>query len=56
MNGYKELDTEKAIAARRLEIEYFRKMGVYKKVRREEAHSLGVKVITLEVVRHEQRG
>ena len=34
------------ISARRLEIYYFRKMGVYKKVKREEAIKLGVKVIT----------
>ena len=46
MNGYKELDKDQVIAARRLEIEYFRKMGVYKKVKREEAQRLGIKVIT----------
>ena len=46
MNGYKELDKDQVIAARRLEIEYFRKMGVYKKVSREEAQRLGAKVIT----------
>ena len=34
------------IEARRLEIEYFKKMGVYRKVRREEAQRLGAKVTT----------
>ena len=44
MNGYKELNKDQVIAARRLEIEYFRKMRVYKKVKREVAQKLGIKL------------
>ena len=46
MNGYRELDKNKVISARRLEIKYFKKMRVYRRVRREEAKRLGVKIIT----------
>ena len=35
MSGMKELDKNEVIKARRLEIEYFKKMGFYKKVPRE---------------------
>ena len=40
------MNKDQVIAARRLEIEYFKNMGVYKKVRREEAQRLGANVIT----------
>ena len=46
MNGFKALDKDKVIDARKLEMNYFKKMGVYKKVKREESQRLGVKVIT----------
>ena len=39
-------DRDKVISARRLEMEYFKKMGVYSKVPKEEARRLGAKVIT----------
>ena len=46
MNGYTPLDKERVIAARRLEIEYFKKMGVYEKVDRSEVAKMKGKVIT----------
>ena len=46
MNGFKPLVKEKVVAARVLEMEYFRKMGVYHKVTREEARRNGCKVLT----------
>ena len=45
MNGYKHLDKDSVIAARKLEINYFKKMGVYKKVPRLRARELSCKVI-----------
>ena len=36
MNGGEELDKEKVIAARRLEMQFFKKMGVYSKVHKSE--------------------
>ena len=46
MNGMKELDRIEVIKARRLEIEYFKKMGVYKKVPRSKVTEMGCKTIT----------
>ena len=46
VNNFQELNWEKVIAARRLEIEFFKEMGVYEKVPRSEAKAVGGKVIT----------
>ena len=40
------LDREKVITARQLEMVYFKRMGVYRKVPRQEAKDAGVRVIT----------
>ena len=40
------LDQEKVIAARKLEIQYVKQMGVYRKVPRQDAKDAGVRVIT----------
>ena len=54
MSGYKELDINIVISARRLEMEYFKKIGVYRKVKREEAKKLGGPSYHDEMVRHQQ--
>ena len=41
VNGFKHLDKESFIKARQLEMHFFRKMGVYDKVPREQARLLG---------------
>ena len=46
LNGGEVLDWHKVVQARRLEIEYFKKMRVYEKCPRSEAKKLGKKVIT----------
>ena len=46
MNGFTPLDKQMTIQARKLEIEYFRKMKVYTKVPRSEALRGGYKIIT----------
>ena len=46
VNDMKPLDWERAVQARRLEMDFFRKMGVYRKVDRSEAARAGCKVIT----------
>ena len=46
MNDMKPLNWEMAVKARKLEMDFFKKMGVYEKVPREVAKKLGCKVIT----------
>ena len=46
MNDMKPLDWEMTVKARKLEMDFFKKMGVYRKVPRGEAKRLGCKVIT----------
>ena len=46
MNDMRPLNWDMAVKARKLEMDFFRKMGVYKKVPWEEAKKLGCKVIT----------
>jgi hypothetical protein len=46
MNGFKHLDKEMVINARKLEMAYFKQMGVYVKVPRSKAKQLNCKVIT----------
>ena len=46
VNGCKHLPKDLVIVARSLEMKYIRKMGVYRKVTREEARRRGCKVIT----------
>ena len=46
MNGYRKLDKAMVIEARKLEMAYFKKMGVYRKVPRAKAVELGCKPIT----------
>ena len=44
--GYMQLDKRQVIAARKLEMGFFRRMGVYTRVPRAEAKAMGCKVIT----------
>ena len=46
MNGFNYLDKAMVVAARRLEVEFFKKRGVYVKVDRDDAKKLGGKVLT----------
>ena len=46
VNGGNALDKDKVIAARRLEMQFFKKMGVFEKVDRKEVRSSGGKIIT----------
>ena len=46
MNGYAELDHDLVVEARRLEMAFLKKMGVYRKVPFEVARRAGCKVIT----------
>ena len=46
VNGYVQLEKDLVVAARKLEIDYFRKMGVYTKVSRTEATNGKFKVIS----------
>ena len=46
VNDWKPLNWELAAQARKLEMEFFKKMGVYKKVSRDVAEEMGCKVIT----------
>ena len=46
VNGGNALDKDKVIAARRLDVQLFKKMGVFEKVDRKEVRSSGGKIIT----------
>ena len=46
VNGGNALDKDKVIAARRFEMQFFKKMGVFEKVDRKEVRSSGGKIIT----------
>ena len=46
VNDWKPLNWELAVQARKLEMQFFKKMGVYKKVPRDVAKKMGCKVIT----------
>ena len=46
VNGGVALDKDKVIAARRFEMQFFKKMGVFGKVDRKEVRSSGGKIIT----------
>ena len=46
VNGGNALDKDKVIAARRFKMQFFKKMGVFKKVDRKEVRSSGGKIIT----------
>ena len=46
VNGGNALDKNKVIAARRLEMQFFKKMGVFEKVDRKEVRSSGGEIIT----------
>ena len=46
VNGGNALDKDKVIAARRLEMQFFKKMGVFEKVDGKEVRSSGGKIIT----------
>ena len=46
MNGGNALDKDKVTAARRLEMQFFKKLGVFEKVDRKELRSSGGKIIT----------
>ena len=50
VNDWKPLNWELAVQARKLEMEFFKKMGVYKKVPRDVAKKMGCKVITTKSV------
>ena len=46
MNDWEPRNWELAVQARKLEMEFLKKMGVYKKVPRDVAKKMGCKVIT----------
>ena len=46
MHEYRPLEWEKVVVARKLEMDFFKKMGVYKKVHRSVAKAMGCKVIS----------
>ena len=52
VNGGNALDKDKVIAARRLEMQFFKKMGVFEKVVRKEVRSSGGKIIRTKMGRH----